>query len=85
MQKLGKWTKLENDSYGYEVRPMNRTENISKGNLTLIAIAVVKLFYVVIVVCFVVELHDIDLRSEWVSIYSKPYILTLLTVQQRSI
>ena len=61
MQKLKKWAKLENDLYGYEVRPLNRTGNISKGNLTLNAIAVVKVLYVIFVVCFVIKLYNIDL------------------------
>ena len=61
MQRLKKWAKLENDSYGYEVRPLNRTGNISKGNLTLNAIAIVKVLYVIFVVCFVIKLCNIDL------------------------
>lgn len=61
MQRLKKWAKLENDSYGYEVRPLNRTGNISKGNLTSNAIAVVKVLYVIFVVCFVIKLYKIDL------------------------
>lgn len=61
MQRLKKWAKLENDSYGYEVRPLNGTGNISKGNLTLNAVPVVKVLYVIFVVCFVIKLYNIDI------------------------
>lgn len=61
-QKLEKWTKTESDSCGYEVRAMNRIANISKGISTSSAIAVLKVFYFIVRVCFK-KLHSIGLLA----------------------